>query len=362
MGVNTEYNDNSLLEMFGLNYEQTLLLFSSQKMLAEYDYQITKSEKVAALKKEWIREWESSVSSYLDAIDQNLKASLYPSDELPARFVAEAKSSNNRTWYYIVALELLEFVAYFPLGTEKDKDFKKCKYDIDKTYDFIIRWMPKQGIISTSKLERLDKTYMKSVSHISGKTNKIIMKVLTVVAIAALAAAGAAVAAGSIAVAIFGSAFEGLSGAALVSACLAMAGGGAIAVGGAGMAGGVAAIAGGGALLGLAGGSAVVGATSKMLSTPEFAMSQSAKLETILKEVILNAQKDVVSAQKIISRYQEQIAQLSKRLTEMELADEKNKQDIKDLKKCIDAYKKAYKNMTVFASAYETGMNAEGTA
>ena len=55
----------------------------------------------------------------------------------------------------------------------------------------------------------------------------------------------------SIAVALVGSNFAGLHGAALTSACLAYLGGGAIAVGGLGMAGGTAAIVGGGAVLGL---------------------------------------------------------------------------------------------------------------
>jgi len=58
----------------------------------------------------------------------------------------------------------------------------------------------------------------------------------------------------AIAVALVGSNFAGLSGAALTTACLAYLGGGAIAIGGAGMAGGTIAIVGGGAVLGIGAG------------------------------------------------------------------------------------------------------------
>ena len=78
------------------------------------------------------------------------------------------------------------------------------------------------------------------------------------VVIAAIATAGAF--APAIAVALVGSNFAGLSGAALTSACLAYLGGGAIAAGGLGMAGGTMAIVGGGAVLGLGVGAGVGGA------------------------------------------------------------------------------------------------------
>ena len=133
-----------------------------------------------------------------------------------------------------------------------------------------------------------------------------------------------------------------------------------MATGGFGMAGGTITIAGGGALLGLAGGSAAVSVGSALLlSTPDYTLTQAAKLETILKEVILNAQQDVVCAQKIIAKYQEQIDELNKKLTAMELEVEKNKQDINNIKQSIQYLKKSCKNMIVFTSAYEEGLRTE---
>lgn len=356
----SDYNDNSILEMFGLSYEQSLLMFSAQKLIADFDVDITKNEKKANIKRLWIKEWEKGITTYLKNIDKNKECKLLNSREVRARFLEELKKDNNKTWYYIVALELLEFVPYTSLGGDNDKDYAKCKCDEKSCTGFVKELLLGHGFLSENKIDRLDKTYSKSIGQISGKRGRIVTKVLIVVAVVAVAAAVAAIAAGDIAVAIFGSAFEGLSGAALTNACLALAGGGAIAVGGTGVAGGVATIAGGGALLGLAGGGAAVGIGSAfLLSAPDYTLTQAAKIETILKEVVLNAQQDVVCAQKIIARYQEQIIELNKKLTEMELQQEQDKKELKNIKTCIKYLKKSCKDMSVFTSAYEEGLKTE---
>lgn len=353
-------NDNTILEMFGLSFEQSLLMFSAQKLIAEYDKGITKSEKKAVTKELWIEEWEKGIITYLENIDKERDCNLLDREELQDRFAEELERSNNRTWYYIAALEMIEFVPYTALGGKNDKDYSKCKCDTKKCFEFIKELLLEHGFLSENKIERLDNTYSKSVKQISGKSGKLLTKVMIVVAVAAVAAAVAAVAAGPIAVALFGSAFEGLSGAALTNACLALVGGGAVAAGGSGMAGGVITIAGGGALLGLAGGGAAVGVGSTLLlSSPDYTLTQAAKLETILKEVILNAQQDVVSAQKIIAKYQEQIIELNKKLTEMELQAEHDKKELKNIKTCIKYLKKSCKDMSVFTSAYEEGLKTE---
>lgn len=360
MSKEKAYSDNSLIEMFGLTFGQALLMFSAERMLANYDCLQTKNEKDAELKIKWIGEWEKAILDYLHKINSAYMGGLYPDNGLENRFDAEMKKSNNRTWYYIVVLELLEFVAYTPLGGENDKQYRKCNYDEKKATDFLKKFILRQGYLSEEKIDRLDKTYNKSISKISGKRGKIATNILAVIAIGSISAALTAVGAGSIAVLLVGNAFPGLYGAALVSACLALIGGGAVAAGGAGMAGGVAVIAGGGALLGLAGGGAAVGVGSKLLSSvPEFTLTQSAKLETILKEVILNAQQDVVAAQKIMERYQEQIIELNKKLKKMELENDKNKKELNNIKTCIKYREKSYKDMKVFTSSYEIGMQAK---
>lgn len=355
-----ELNDNSILEMFGLSYDQSLLLFSAEKLIAHEDIKHTRNEKKAKVKSSWVEEWENGIITYLNNIDKDRCASLLSLEELQQRFKVELQNTNNKTWYYIIALELLEFVPYTSLGGEKDKEYLKCKFEEKNCNTFTKQLLLEHNCISKDKIERLDKVYSKSLSQISGKTGRVVTKVMIVIAVAALAAAGAALFAPGIAVALFGGAFEGLSGIALANACLALAGGGAVAAGGLGIAGGTAVIAGGGALLGLAGGGTVVGvASALMLSSPEYTLTQAAKLETILKEVIINAQQDVVCAQKIISEYKAQISELNKKLIEMELDNEKNKNEIKNIKACIKYLTKSCKDMSVFASAYGEGLKTE---
>lgn len=362
MSKGKEYSDNSIIEMFGLTFEQALLMFSAERMLANYDSLQTKNKKETEIKLMWISEWEKAIVGYLRGINAAYMGGLYPDSGLAERFVAEIKKSDNRTWYYIVILELLEFVAYTSLGGEKenDKKYAKCKYDEKKTAAFLKGFILKQGYLSEEKIDRLDKTYNKSISKISGKSGKLAKNIFAIIACGATAAALAAVGAGPIAVALVGSSFPGLHGAALVSACLALLGGGSIAAGGFGMAGGVAVIAGGGALLGLAGGGTAVGVGKKIFAAaPEFVLTQAAKLETILKEVILNAQQDVVSAQKIIERYQKQILELAGQLEKMELENEKNKKELNNIKMCIKYMERSSKDMKVYTSAYEIGMQAK---
>lgn len=353
-------SDNTILEMFGLSFEQSLLLFSAQKLIAEYDQGITKNEKKAVIKDLWIKEWEKGIITYLENIDKERDCNLLEREELQDRFAEELGRSNNKTWYYIATLELIGFIPYTALGGKNDKAYKRCKCDEKKSLDFIKELLLEHSCISEERIDRLDKTYSKSIRQISGKSGKLATKVLIVVAVGAIAAALAAVNAGPIAVALFKGAFDGLYGAALTNACLALAGSGAFALGSGGMAGGILTIAGGGALLGLAGGSAAVGVGSAlMLEAPDYTLTQAAKLETILKEVILNAQQDVVSAQKIIATYQEQIAEMNKRLTVMELEAEKDKKELRNIKTSIKYLKKSCKDMSAFASAYEEGLKTE---
>lgn len=355
--------DSMILDMFGLTYEQSLLMFSVQKMITEYDCMLSTekkltSEKKTSVKIDWLKNWEKSIGDYLKTNDR--ECHLLSERELQDAFVAEVKKSPNRTWYYMVVLECLEFVPYTALGSGNDKEYSKCSHDEKKCYEMIKSFFAKQGIIPGHVIGRLHQTYEKSLNKISGKTSKIMVRILTVVAIAAATTAVAAVAAGPIAVALLGSNFAGLSGAALTSACLALAGGGAIAAGGAGMAGGIMVIAGGGALLGLAGGGTVVSLASVMLlSSPEYTLTQAAKLETILKEVVLNAQQDVVCAQRVIQHYKEQIILLNQKLTELELEDKKNKQEIKNIQLCIKYMKKSCQDVSAFTSAYAIGLEEQ---
>jgi tetratricopeptide (TPR) repeat protein len=129
----------------------------------------------------------------------------------------------------------------------------------------------------------------------------------------------------------------GLSGAAAVSAVLAALGGGAIAAGGFGMAGGFAVLVAGGAILG---GGAGAGVGALFAQSPDTALTQAAKLEVVMKEIIF-IQKDIRLAQEIIKEQRQAIRSIEDKLDDLLRVPEKNQKQIENLKKAIDYLKKA---------------------
>ncbi len=274
-------HENVCTEMFGLTYEQVLLMFSTQRLLILQDINITKDAEKKRIKTLWLHEWENNISIYLDNIDGSKKGQLIEIDYIQDSFEKALTNNENLTWYYIMVLELIAFVPYTPLNSKNDKDFSKCKYESNQAFNRIKKMVIDQKHMSGVEVERLRETYNKQLHKLSGKTSRILQSALITLSVTAALAALAAIFAGPIAVAIFGAAFPGLHGVALTSACLAMLGGGAVAIGGTGIAGGVAVVAGGGALLGMAGGGAIAGSTL-LFQSPDFTLTQAAKLETVL--------------------------------------------------------------------------------
>ena len=136
---------------------------------------------------------------------------------------------------------------------------------------------------------------------------------------------------------------EGLSGAAAISAGLAALGGGAVAAGGYGMAGGIAVLVGGGSLLGIGvGGSMGILLASK---NSNVLLSDAAKLEVVLKEIVIGVQKDTTSFQKILNQLAAQKEELRKKVEELQTQSDRNKKEIKELKKSLSYLEKVIKNM-----------------
>ena len=180
--------------------------------------------------------------------------------------------------------------------------------------------------------------------------------------------ATAGILSGPIAVALVGSEFAGLSGAALTSACLAYLGGGAVAAGGAGMLGGTVAIVGGGAVLGGAVG-AGVGAVISGISDirKDTTIAQSAKLMVSIKEIFLNDEKDIIFSNSVYEEYVNNIRELEKKLVDLKLKEnvvdaaekDKMKAEIMNLEDSVHAMKIAMNSMNRFKSAFEIGLSEE---
>jgi hypothetical protein len=198
---------------------------------------------------------------------------------------------------------------------------------------------------------------------------KTVIKTISItaaVAVATIATLGAF--APAIAVALVGSNFAGLSGAALTSASLAYLGGGAIAVGGAGMAGGTIAVVGGGAALGIGVGAGIGGAVGVVgLSGKQNTIRQSAKLLISVREIFLNDEHDAAYSNSIYEQYVKNIETIEKSLVELRLqadvADKKEKKklldQIKKAEESVEVMKIARKDLNKFISSFEIGLDHE---
>ena len=369
-------------DKFGLTEEQTEILYNLEYYKVLNDISSTKlpigSESIIELKKEWLQEWKTYMSNGYASFLQSENAVLnwYEREELMKRI---EKNNPSETWFRLVLLEAMLFEPYYPLSLEKDKKgneipskkyknintplagYKKSEGDRYLEEQFSCRYC------SAGYIKRIRKCYDKVLREL----NEVLKTALTSIAITAgvtiatVATAGAF--APTIAVALVGSNFAGLSGAALTSACLAYLGGGAIAAGGLGMAGGTMAIVGGGAVLGLGVGAGVGGITGRIsLMGKKNTILQSAKLLVAVREIFLNDEQDLAYSNSVYEQYVNNIRSIEKNLVDLKLkadtADSKEKKflktEIKNAEESVNAMKIAMKSMKKFISSFDIGMNS----
>jgi len=372
--------DDMNIDKLGLTVEQTMILYNLEYYKTLNDIQSTKlpikNEGVKRLKQDWLYEWKEYISKGFSSFLQIEGAELqwYKEQELIQK-IKENEPQN--TWFRLVLLEAMLFEPYYPLGLEKEKkgnDILSKKYkDLNNIINgykkgngddyidlFFSRIYHTKGYI-----KRLRKCYDKILRELNEVLKTVItsLSVTAVIAIVTIATAGAF--APAIAVALVGSNFAGLSGAALTSACLAYLGGGAIAMGGAGMAGGTIAIVGGGAVLGLGVGVGIGGAAGAVgLFGKQNTILQSAKLLVSVREIFLNDEHDTVYSSSVYEKYVQNIMDIEKGIVELKLqadvASSKEKKElqskIKKAEESVEAMKIARKNLRKFMSSFEEGL------
>lgn len=367
-------------DKLGLNEEQTAILYNIEYYKTLHDAYGSKipvgGEKIRQMKLEWLNEWKGYMTKGFKGFMNNMNAELnwYSLEELHEKI---RLNSSEKPWFRLVLLEAMLFEPYFPLKTETDKKGKEVP---SNKYSYINA--PITGYKKSEGDRYLDsefsgrhkfpgyvKRLRKCYDKVCREMNEVLKTAITSITITAgvamvtIATAGAL--ASPIAVALVGSNFAGLSGAALTSACLAYLGGGAIAAGGLGMAGGTIAIVGGGAILGVGVGAGIGGATGAIsLMGKKNTILQSAKLMVSVREVFMNDEKDLEYSKSVYEKYVQNITEIEKGLIELRLkanvADSKEKKElktkIKSAEESVHAMKIAMKTMNKFISAYEVGL------
>ncbi|NLD50328.1 MAG: hypothetical protein GX660_24580, partial [Clostridiaceae bacterium] len=367
-------------EKFGLTQEQTEILYNLELLKTQNDIEKTNipisTESVVSLKKQWIDEWKKYMELGFPNFVGKKDAVLHWYDE--SELLSKVKKNKpEKPWLRLALLETMIFEPYYPLSLEKDKngkDIPSKKYN--SLQNPIIGYKKSEGdnfldtlfhddFYTPGYIKRLRSCYSKVMRELN-EVLKIAIKSLAITAgvtIAAILTAG--MFAPAIAVALVGSNFAGLGGAALTSACLAYIGGGAIAAGGLGMAGGTMAIVGGAAILGVGVGAGVGGAAGAVsIMGKKATILQSAKLMVSVREIFLNDEHDLAYSNSIYEQYVRNIADIEKGLVELKLkADTASKEEkkklmieIKNAEESVNAMRIAMKSMHKFKSAFECGM------
>lgn len=357
-------NIGNLAEFFSLTLNQARIMFSIEYALTKHDIAYTKNENKKRKKEEWLLLWSNSIVDTLQKLQTNQysdSTELVIYESIPLYDISQLKSEitkelhqkpKNKTWYHLAIMEAALFTAYTPLSEKKEKN----NLTFSNQTDFLKYMVYEHGIIESDYVDRIKKAYKDSIKNIQG-VNKGAIYATALVSLASLGIGGliAGGSSGAIAVALVGSNFSALKGAALTAASLAFIGGGAISAGGTGIAGGTAIITGGGALIGGILGTTVSGTiTHAIASVPEFALLQAAKLETAVKEVALNTQKDVECAKEIMNQISEEIIEYTKQI--LSINNQKDKEKAK-LNKSLGYLQKMHKRLQRFESSFEIGLS-----
>lgn len=369
-------------DKFGLTIEQVEILYNIefQKTLNDCNNTnaLIQTENVMKLKGKWLNEWksymESGFSKFLE--DENAVLHWYSKDELIKKIISLDYSD---VWYRLVLLEAMLFEPYYTLSFEKDKKgkmipskkYQKLSMKLNgydkKSGDQFLQETFAGSFVEAGYIQRLRETYNKVFNELSEVKKTFLEGMVLSLGATLIVVATVGALAPTIAVALVGSGFTGLTGSALTSACLAYLGGGAVAVGGFGMAGGTVAIVGGSAILGAGIGVGVGGtySASKLVGKAN-TIRQSAKLITSMREIFLNDEKDIEYSMTVYEQFVENIRQLEKNLTDLKLkanvATKEEKKEltrqIKNLEESIHVMNVAMKSMNKYNSSFSEGMKA----
>ncbi|GEN50525.1 hypothetical protein [Alkalibacterium pelagium] len=322
-------------EKFGLTAEHTEILYNLQYYKIRNDIRQTrtpfKTQDVKVLKHEWLKEWKNYITEGFSSFLQDKEAEMHWYTERELLSAIELNEPN-KIWFRLVLLEAMMFEPYFPMSVEKNKkgsDIPTRKYKLlkkkgngynESTGDDYLDSFFSEVYYPEDYIRRLRKSYNSVIRELNEVLKTLIksLSITAVITILSVATAGAL--APSIAVALVGSNFAGLNGAALTAASLAYLGGGAVAAGGAGMAGGTIAVVGGGAVLGLGIGAGIGGTVGAAgLLDKRHTIIQSAKLLVSVREIFLTDEHDTEYSNTVYQQYLQQLLELKKSIVELRL-------------------------------------------
>jgi|GEM_PF-3086653 len=325
----------TILKDFGLNVSELSLLASLQLHLVDADIEATtrtvlvgdNSAELKSKKRKWRERWVDLVLKGFAEMSTDEKPALWSRDS--NEFEHETKrlrGLSDRVRSGILLLELVAWDAYWPFE-KNEKTFRGLQL-CRKEHDRLLERTSEALGFPAGRAKELRKSLEKAHKALSGYWFKVAIGIVAGLGIGALTLG---IAAPFIAGAVGGA--MGLGGAAAVNAGLAAIGGGAVAAGGFGMTGGMVVLVGGGALLGLGAGG-IAGTTIANLTAVSILLS-AAKLEVVLREFILQGQRDTAKAQSFLVAQRDAIQALEREIDALRFAGTKSDERVKELERAL---------------------------
>ncbi len=290
---------------FQLNAEELNLLLNIEAHITQLDIELTDDPDAVVLKMLWFDEWKGAINN--DVAGQGYGTRIV--DDIKPLIAELTKLRNEQPHKLnILFFEATIFRPYFNLNDRKLKGLKRleCK---EEHLQSVLQSLSLQVGVDYKGIKRTIEIYEEAIRGIRGRSSIFESARNSKIALSLLAAVAIGVTGGVLAPFIGGiiGSLMGLSGAAAVSAGLALLGGGALAAGGLGMAGGTFVLIGGGAALG--GASAFI-FSSNLIKQNKIVLSQLAKLEACIKGLFGN-ELDLEKQKSILNNFREAINQLN---------------------------------------------------
>lgn len=342
------------LSKFILDFNQTRLLISSEYYLIKKDIQAEREKDKKIAKAEWLDLWTEKMNKYLLDVKNTLsvKCDIDSIEIIQEEFILKEallkekeRLGEDHFTLYLLLMEMSLFRAYYPIinfeGEKDDLEVEEGKlkaainegislfkeklgknlYRIDEKI-----WLAQSRILAENILEldgeiidKFNSSYERSIRKINGLPKYMLSGPIGISIITSL---------GNIDVSMVK--IKELSRA------LDSLGIGSILIKGEECENNIVS---GGTIL-QAGNCTESEFVLKLLMSPDYALSQTAKLEVVIKEVILSLEKDIVFAKEIIKKHSQAICELRNELLNLKQDEEKNKKLIEDTNKALNIMNK----------------------
>lgn len=150
------------VEKMFLTSSQIQLLYSLKLLEIEYDISQTKNKKAFSFKQSWKNAWKEKVLSQL-----NPKNEYFLDEKALFEQIKAEKAQNDSSWYYLILMESLFFVPYYPLDNFKSSKSIHASSNFERDILFL-----KYDLISSEQLDRIKKSYNKFISFLDERKKK----------------------------------------------------------------------------------------------------------------------------------------------------------------------------------------------